>query len=330
MSIYDQSMQKLPTETLTEYFARLKALRGGSILGTSGMMDIPTPGEQRQARQQAQQAGIAQPGQAIVRPVTDAQMAAQAERESGMSESERDALVERDTPEKQQARRDAALNKQLNIALGGEPGMSNLDAAGGLLGIGGTPLFGAAALGLGGFADWYDRDVAALELGKRIGKSQGKDYDVADAKKIGYEMLALDKPALSTELANLGITPDITPKSEGSFFPKVVSTVMGPFASMFQKDESDASTPTYTDVSSMQQGMFKKAVAALPTYSAPDLPTSDDVPTLAQAVSALPSYSAPALPADVYTSDSDSNASNGGSYDSGLGSWGGSASEQFI
>ena len=42
MAIYGQKLYRLPEESLVDYYARLKKLRGGSILGTYGMMDQAT------------------------------------------------------------------------------------------------------------------------------------------------------------------------------------------------------------------------------------------------------------------------------------------------
>lgn len=274
MAIYDQSMQKLPTETLPEYYARLKLLRGGSLLGTSGMMDIPTPGEQRQAREQAQQAGIAQTGQEVVRPMTDAQMAAQAERESGMSESERDAMVVRDTPEAQEARRNAAVNKQIKVALGGDPGLSNLDAAGGLLGVGGTLPFGVAALGLGAAADWFDRDTAALQIGKKIGETyQNEDvreYTTEEAKRAGYALLdalpGLTPERQREELSAIGLEGLLdTPKAEEK--PNYFNTLMGSLVSALVPS-SDTPTPVQMGLSgTTRPGLF----TSTSTIQAPSL-----------------------------------------------------------
>lgn len=318
MAIYDEELQKLPTETLQEYLLRLKQLRGGSILGTSGMMDMPTPGEQRQAREQREQAGVAKEGQQVVRPLTDAQMAAQAERESGMSDYEREQL--RDTPEKQAARREAALNKHISIALGNEPGISNLDAAGGMLALGGTLPFGVASLGLGGFADWYERDTAALALGRALGTD-----DVEKAKEIGYGFL--DNPERLQTLIDSGRLSYTPPeKREKTIVERIlnfnlfgddddntgvdggmtsniasIGALINSSGGMFQPTSSNSGT-NIGYVPPSQQSTVSPGTGGGAGFTLPV------TPTLAKAVAALPSYSAPALPSD----SSDSSPSGGG------------------
>ena len=141
-------MQMNPGESLLEYYRRLAALRGGGVLGTQGMMDTPA------APVEAPVATAVPLGQ-LVQNVQD--------NGDGDGPAYTPGLTKQEILQQQIAK------------LGGE-GVDYGQAAGGLLGPLGY-MFGEAAQS-------YEKDAAALELGRQLGFE-----DIEEAKAKGYEML---------------------------------------------------------------------------------------------------------------------------------------------
>ena len=151
---------------------------------------------------------------------------------------------EKDTPEKAAARKQALLERQLRATLG-QDGTDYSTMTQGTSMLGG-PMFGLAALGLGELADKFERDSAALELGRRLGFT-----DVEEAKKEGYKYL--DNADLAKQLIDQGgvsgldsslLTPQKPKKSVLSQF----------FGGLFGigDDEPTTPPPVYTSIADMR------------------------------------------------------------------------------
>ena len=181
-------MQQQPNETLLEYYRRLAAMRQGGLLGTKGMMDTP-------AVPSVQEAAItsAPLGQVIVQEQGDD--GGGAPYTPGMT--------------KQQI-----LERQIGM-LGGQEG-SYGDMAGGFMG----PLGGLLGYG----ADMFEKDAAALELGRQLGET-----DVEAAKKKGYGMLTEDNFANLVNQAQAEDFGAVTDRSNLNRYAQ--STYENPFTS---------------------------------------------------------------------------------------------------
>jgi hypothetical protein len=181
-------MQMNPGESLLEYYRRLAALRGGGVLGTQGMMDTPT------APVEAPVATAVPLGQ-LVQNVQD--------NGDGDGPAYTPGLTKQEILQRQIAK------------LGGE-GVDYGQAAGGLMGPLGI-MFGEAAQS-------YEKDAAALELGRQLGVT-----DIEEAKAKGYELLTEGNAANLINQAQAGDFGAVTDR--GLLNQAALNTYSNPFQS---------------------------------------------------------------------------------------------------
>lgn len=229
MAIYAEEYQRQPNESFYDYLMRMNQLRASGMLGnyreTQGAM--PTGG--------TGPSPVSDPlGQQTVREITDAQRAAMAQRDSGGDEY----MPERDTPEAQAARRQAALDKQIKVALGMDV-TTNADITRGLGVI--NPLLG----GFGYVADVYEKDVAALALGRALGIE-----DVQRAKELGYTYL--DNPVQLKSLVDSGRIALTEEKPKKTMIE-----------SLFGLGRDDDGAPVYQSIAEMRQAEERAKVAPI-------------------------------------------------------------------
>ena len=238
-------MEMLPGETLQQYFARLKKLRGGSLLGTAGMMDQPvTP-----PTVEAAEITTAPLGQVVVQQEED--------------NSDPAPTAKPMTPEEIIARQVERLQ---------DKGTSYAKAAGGLMG----PL--GYAFGKG--AEAFERQSAEFQLGKKL---MGDEYRGLEDRSKAIEMGAdlFSNPDKLQGMFTSGQIPGFTVDQGNELYaepPKASTSVMGlfePFVSGIKNllgMEKQVDLPSYkapdlpTDVS----GSVVFPVTPPPSFQAED------------------------------------------------------------
>ena len=190
-------MERLPGETLQQYFARLKKLRGGSLLGTAGMMDQPVS----PPTVEAAEITTAPLGQVVVQ---------QQEEDNSDSAPTSKPM----TPEEIIARQVERLQ---------DKGTGYAKTAGGLMG----PL--GYAFGAG--AEAFERQSAEFQLGKKL---MGDEYrgleDRSKAIEIGADLFS--NPDKLQGMFTSGQVPGFTIDQGNELYaepPKASTSVMGLF-----------------------------------------------------------------------------------------------------
>lgn len=240
-------MEMLPGETLQQYFARLKKLRGGSLLGTAGMMDQPvTP-----PTVESTEVAAAPLGQVVV---GDPSGGGGEEVNYGMNSMTPDEIIARQVERLQ------------------DKGTGYGKAAGGLMGpVGYT--FGKAAEG-------FERQAAEFQLGKKLmGDEYGGLEDRSKAIEIGADLFS--NPDKLQGMFTSGQIPGFTVDEGNELYAeptKASTSVMGlfePFVSGIKNllgMEKQVDLPSYeapdlpTDVS----GSVTFPVTPPPSFQAED------------------------------------------------------------
>lgn len=241
-------MERLPNETLAEYYARLQRMRGGSILGTQGMMDQPAVAPTVEAAEIAQ----APLGQVVVQQQEE-------------DNSDPTSTAKPMTPEEIIARQ---VERSLDKGVGYE------DAAGGLMG----PL--GYAFGAG--AEALERQAAEYQLGKKL---LGDDFrgfeDRSKAIELGasyfddpnkLEGLLRTQPELGfarPQVDEMFAPETSTPSVVGNLFGDLFGGALD-FLGITRK-EDEPKPPVYSSIEEMRAGT--SMLTGLPNYQAPDLPT---------------------------------------------------------
>lgn len=243
-------MERLPNETLAEYYARLQRMRGGSILGTQGMMDQPAVAPTVEAAEITQ----APLGQVVV---SDPSGGGGEEVNYGMNSMTPDEIIARQV--------ERSLDK----------GVGYDDAAGGLMG----PL--GYAFGAG--AEALERQAAEYQLGKKL---MGDDFQGFEDRSKAIELGAsyFDDPnkleGLLRSQPQLGFT---SPQVDEMFEPETAapSVVGNLFGDLFggaldflgiTRKEDEPKPPVYSSIEEMRAGT--SMLTGLPTYEAPALPVT--------------------------------------------------------
>ena len=251
-------MQRLPNETLAEYYARLKLLNNGSILGTQGMMDQPVTPPTVQSTQITQ----APLGQVVVQG----------------SDSDSNYMPPKSmTPEEIIARQ---VGRVTGAETGyGKTGLGAMGALGGLFGLG---------------AEAYERQAAEYQLGKKL---MGDDFKGLDDRSAAIDLGAsyFDDPAKLEGLLMSGGVPGIAqsqaeelyapqPTSQPSIVGGLFSNFLGgalDFLGVTRKPD-EPKAPVYTGIAEMQAAesgsgggdyTYTNPTTGLESYSAPDLPS---------------------------------------------------------
>lgn len=241
-------MERLPNETLAEYYARLQRMRGGSILGTQGMMDQPAVAPTVEAAEITQ----TPLGQVVVRQEED--------------NSDPAPTTKPMTPEE-------IIARQVERSL--DKGVGYDDAAGGLMG----PL--GYAFGAG--AEAFERQAAEYQLGKKL---MGDDFQGFEDRSKAIELGAsyFDDPnkleGLLRSQPQLGFA---SPQVDDMFAPETTapSVVGNLFGNLFggasdflniTRKEDEPKPPVYSSIEEMRAGT--SMLTGLPTYKSPALPTS--------------------------------------------------------
>lgn len=294
MSIYDAGMYRQAGESLTDYYARLKRLRGGSILGTYGMMDQPT-----------------QP--TPVSEQTSAPLGEVVVQQAVQDEDNSDPV----TPTKP-----ASLEDMIRQASG--QAFDPLDALG-LLVPGGTLM----AAGAGYMRDRQIMDallesgltqdqaeiaikdpdyVAQLLYGGKMGVTPESDYDPTKTTgATGFGLIGgMFKDFVSDDVAStLGVPaptvamPTLTGMPQGMLARNGQDLYITSDGDV--RDVTGKSEATQAGLRAVTAGMFDT-----PDYFEDDYAEPEPVQTVQQAVAALPAYTAPALPTQQEEDNSDS------------------------
>ena len=221
-------MEMLPGETLQQYFARLKKLRGGSLLGTGGMMDQPvTP-----PTVEAAEITTAPLGQVVVQQEED--------------NSDPVSTTKSMTPEE-------IIARQAKRSLGKGTGYDTL--AGGALGPVGY-MFGKAAEG-------YERQAAEYQLGKKLMGDDFKGFeDRSEAIELGasyfddpnkLEGLLRSQPGLGfarPQVDEMFEPEKSTPSVVGNLFSDLFGGALD-FLGVTRK-EDEPKPPVYSSIADMK------------------------------------------------------------------------------